>query len=65
MRKEIKTHFTLPRAAEYLRSRGLPATKNFVHNLILNGTLPRVKVGKNFVVSRNRLDEWLAKSTGG
>jgi hypothetical protein len=65
MRKETKTHFTLIAAAAYLKSRGLPATRNFVHNLVLTGVLPRVKVGKNFVVARGALDEWLLKATKG
>jgi excisionase family DNA binding protein len=52
--------FDIPAAVEYLKSIGASgATANWVRTLIAEGGLPRVKVGKKFVVSKAALDGWL------
>jgi flavin-dependent dehydrogenase len=57
-----QTHFNIKDATVYLQSLGCTlATPYFVRQLIVKGIVPVRKVGKEYIVSRARLDEWLLK----
>lgn len=55
--------FDIRAAAEYLRSLGADSTTiSFVRGLISAGTLPHLKIGKKFFVSKDALDGWISRA---
>jgi hypothetical protein len=63
MPDENRTLYDIAGAVSYLHRVGASAaTTTFVRSLINSGTLPHLKIGKAFYVSRASIDSWLAKA---
>jgi excisionase family DNA binding protein len=55
-----QTLFDIPDAVKCFHEKGAKAaTKNFVRNLIADGQLPHLRIGKKFYVSKAAIDRWL------
>jgi excisionase family DNA binding protein len=55
--------FDISAAVAYLRGLGATAaTPNLVRTLIASGSLPHLRLGKKFYVSKAAIDLWLSRS---
>ena len=53
--------FDIQSAAEYVRSiGGTGTTPHTIRGLIAAGSLPKIKIGKKFFVTRAALDSWIS-----
>jgi excisionase family DNA binding protein len=53
--------FDIAAAVTYLHTLGAKAaTPNFVRQLINSGSVPHVRIGKKFYISRESLDLWIS-----
>jgi excisionase family DNA binding protein len=59
---EARRLFDILAAVEYLRGLGADGcTVNFVRGLINNGSVPHLRMGKKFYVTRESLDTWISR----
>ena len=61
--KKPKEHLTLAEASEYLAELGIPTARSTIYNLTLKGIIPRRKIGRSNVYSRQELQEWVESRT--
>lgn len=58
---------TLPKAFDYLKEQDPDSalTKNYFRTLVKTGAIPSVRLGKNFLIDVETLDQHIAKAFSG
>ena len=54
--------FDIDGAVTYFAGIGAPVSRNFVRELISNGGIKHLKLGRKFYVSQTAINEWLERS---